>query len=84
MSEHRMLRWFKLDHLPMELRLVAQPFCDAAQLFAKSVPPGPEATAALRKLVEAKDCAVRAYLEGKSDTAVTLAQTEGQPDRGKY
>jgi hypothetical protein len=32
--------------------------------MAKVLPPGPEVTVCLRKLLEAKDCAVRAALSG--------------------
>lgn len=58
----RMLQWFKVQHLPEELREVSIPFCMLAQDMVEKLPSNPERTAALRKLLEAKDCAVRAKL----------------------
>jgi ferritin-like protein len=42
---------------------VARPFQDVAQWLAATLPQGPELSAGLRKLLEAKDCAVRAALD---------------------
>lgn len=56
------LQFFKCDHLPSHLREVSQPFCDLAQLIAARLPANPETTVALRKLLEAKDAAVRAVI----------------------
>lgn len=59
----QMLRYFKYAHLKDEkLQATSKLFCDAAFLFADAVPAGPEKTAGMRKLLEAKDCAVRAML----------------------
>lgn len=58
----RLLRYFEYDHLPGELRVVAERFALTARWAAENLPPGPELTTALRKLLEAKDCAVRAAL----------------------
>jgi hypothetical protein len=58
----RMLQWFKYAHLPEHLQLASQPFCDLADWLVKNTDPGPERTVALRKLLEAKDAAVRAKL----------------------
>jgi hypothetical protein len=57
-----MLQFFAFDHLPDKLKVVSQPFCDLAQKIVINIPKNPERTAALRKLLEAKDCAVRAAL----------------------
>lgn len=57
-----LLQFFAYDHLPMELRGVSRPFHEVAYRMADTLPPGPEATTALRKLLEAKDCAVRAVI----------------------
>jgi hypothetical protein len=48
-------------HLPEHLQAVSKPFCDLAHDLAFRLD-GPEASACLRKLLEAKDCAVRAAL----------------------
>jgi hypothetical protein len=43
------------------LQTVSKPFCALAYFVAEELE-GPEATVCLRKLLEAKDCAVRAAL----------------------
>jgi len=61
MDQDRMMQFFAYEHLPPALQEVSRPFCDLATIVA-SVPRNPERTVALRKLLEAKDCAVRAVL----------------------
>lgn len=63
MSEDRMLKWFDYQHLPAELRRVSEPFCVLALNLCEQVAAGPERTVALRKLLEAKDAAVRAMVQ---------------------
>ena len=58
----RMLKWFAYSHLPEHLRQVSAPFGELAARVVESIEPGPERTVALRKLLEAKDAAVRAKL----------------------
>lgn len=58
------LRYFTYDHLPMHLQAVSKPFADLAHSLVSELGlDGPELTVALRKLLEAKDCAVRARLD---------------------
>lgn len=57
-----LLRFFKYDHLPTHLQVVSEPFHKLAHEIESKLPPGSETTTALRKLLEAKDCAVRATL----------------------
>jgi hypothetical protein len=59
-QEERMLKWFAFDHLPDHLKVVSQPFFVVAHRLCELCDPGPERTVALRKLLEAKDAAVRA------------------------
>lgn len=75
MSEH-ILQFFVYAHLPPDLAAIAKPFCELAHalvlgdnvpeagtvILGRSVPRNPERTVALRKLLEAKDAAVRAKL----------------------
>jgi hypothetical protein len=61
-TEDRMLKWFAYEHLPPHLKEVSAPFFDLASDLCSHVEPGPERTVALRKLLEAKDAAVRARL----------------------
>ena len=55
------LEWFSYEHLPPELQLVSKPLCETAGIMA-SLGEGPELIAGLRKLLEAKDCFVRAKI----------------------
>jgi hypothetical protein len=58
-----LLRFFDYTHLPERLQRVSRPFHDTAhELVTDLQLDGPELTVALRKLLEAKDCAVRAAL----------------------
>lgn len=57
------LAFFKHDHLPQKLSEIARPFAQMAIRMAESESNHPqEISAGLRKLLEAKDCAVRAAL----------------------
>jgi hypothetical protein len=58
----RMLQFFEYKHLPEHLQAVSQPFHVLAHHIVETLPSNPERTAGLRKLVEAKDCAVRALI----------------------
>ena len=62
MSEERMLKWFEFGHLPEHLQPTSAAFYETACKLVAIVEPGPERTVALRKLLEAKDAAVRAKL----------------------
>lgn len=57
-----LLQFFAYEHLPPHLQTVSKPFGDLARELAASLPANAESTTALRKLLEAKDCAVRAVL----------------------
>ncbi len=54
------LRYFHYAHLPEQLAAVSLPFCELARTIVTTLPRNPERTVALRKLLEAKDAAVRA------------------------
>lgn len=56
-------RFFEFEHLPTQLQTVSRPCHDLAQDMLDALPDGPELTAGLRKLLEAKDCFVRAALD---------------------
>lgn len=62
MDTDYLLQFFKYEHLPEQLREVSQPFGALAVYLTENIPQNPERTAAIRKLLEAKDCAVRAKL----------------------
>lgn len=56
-------KYFKYDHLPEHLQAVSKPLGDLAQQMEAELPDGPEKSAGMRKLLEAKDCFVRAKLD---------------------
>lgn len=58
----RMEQFFSYEHLPEELQNISSPFYRLATTIIDTLPQNPERTVALRKLLEAKDCAVRASL----------------------
>lgn len=65
-SKHQLsatLKYFKYDHLSPTLQEVSKPFCDLAYKVAARSPYSQETEVALRKLLEAKDAAVRATLD---------------------
>lgn len=56
------LKFFRYDHLPPALQEASRPFGELAKAVAERAPQNAETTVALRKLLEAKDAAVRAVL----------------------
>lgn len=56
------LRYFDWAHLPEKLQEVSRQFSELAWRVEDHIPQGPEKDVALRKLLEAKDAAVRASL----------------------
>ena len=62
MATDRMLQFFRYGHLPAELQEASKPFCDLAHRIVERYPINPERTVTLRKLLEAKDAAVRTLL----------------------
>jgi hypothetical protein len=57
-----LLQFFAYSHLPQHLQEISKPFGELAVWITDNLPRNPERTVALRKLVEAKDCCVRARL----------------------
>ncbi len=66
-EDEMLLGFFQYSHLPPHLQEVSRRFHDVA-LDVFNLPPSYERTAGMRKLLEAKDCAVRAKLVGKPRT----------------
>lgn len=60
--QDRMIKWFEWDYLPDDLKQISESFSRLAQIVVQDIEPGPERTVVLRKLLEAKDAAVRAKL----------------------
>lgn len=62
MDAEPILQFFAYEHLPPHLREVSSLFHVLAQRIVSELPRNPERTVALRKLLEAKDAAVRARI----------------------
>lgn len=72
MRPDHIMQFFAYEHLPPNLQAVSKPFCEIARDIVGTgassndspfpLPQNPERTVALRKLLEAKDAAVRAAL----------------------
>lgn len=64
MDKFPTLRFFDFAHLPLHMREISEPFAKLAYAMAERDSNHPqEVNAGLRKLLEAKDCAVRAALD---------------------
>lgn len=57
------MKFFQYGHLPEKLKSVSRPFGELAEKIVAELPRCAERTVALRKLLEAKDCAVRTLVE---------------------
>lgn len=62
LAREAIYQFFAYAHLPPHLQAVSKPFGDLAHDLILCLPRNPERTVALRKLLEAKDAAVRAKL----------------------
>ena len=58
----QIMRYFEYAHLPPQLQNVSRAVAQVAEHMEITLPDGPEKSAGLRKLLEAKDCFVRASL----------------------
>jgi hypothetical protein len=58
----RMLQFFEYAHLPEHLQEISKDYHDIAHKIVDKYPMNPERTVTLRKLLEAKDAAVRTFL----------------------
>jgi hypothetical protein len=73
MAKQYLLQFFEYSHLPKHLQDVSMPFAELAHLIENTLPNNPEKSTALRKLLEGKDCAVRAVLFKDEATAAKAA-----------
>jgi len=69
---NRMMRWFTWNHLPEHLRPISQCVAMLAEEMDRSLPESAEKTAGLRKLLEAKDCFVRAQIEASEEAKAVI------------
>jgi len=59
------IKWFDSEYLAPNLQAVSKQINELAHELEKSLPDGAEKSAGMRKLLEAKDCFIRAELERK-------------------
>jgi hypothetical protein len=60
-AEH-IMQFFAYAHLPPTAQEISRPFGELAERMVAQLPRNPERTVALRKLLESKDAAVRAFI----------------------
>lgn len=61
-EQSSIMKFFEYEHLPDHLKILSASICKLAQHMDSELKDGPEKSAGLRKLLEAKDCFVRARL----------------------
>lgn len=69
-----LLQFFEYEHLPEHLQAVSKPFGELAKILDETLPMNAETTTCLRKLLEAKDCAVRSVINRPMPSAEPRAQ----------
>ena len=62
LQKEEILRYFSYRHLKPELQEISKPFAESAYRIALTTPQCEERSVALRKILEAKDAAVRAAM----------------------
>ena len=63
LKENALMKFFKYEHLPEHLQAISKPFHDLAVEMCDKMGNDAEGVTALRKLLEAKDCAVRSLVK---------------------
>lgn len=66
------IKYFAFAHLPPKLQAVSKPLGELAEKLETLLPDGPEKSAGMRKLLEAKDCFVRCALDMPEPAASTV------------
>ncbi len=79
------MRHFTYGHLPPHLAEVSKLSAELAKMIDMNLPDCAEKSAGLRKLLEAKDCFVRAAIEAHhpADVQAVGISTDAQSHRGK-
>lgn len=79
-----LMQFFSYKHLPEVLAAKSKPFHDLAKIMVESVPANREMIKGLDKLLEAKDCMVRAVITNKQpykgELAPKVINDQGQDD----
>jgi len=76
------IQWFKYEHLPEgNVRATSASCSYLAHLMENGLPDGPEKSAGMRKLLEAKDCFVRSALANMNDYTTYKEPNSGLASR---
>jgi hypothetical protein len=75
-SVEAITRFFEYDHLPEPLRFISFACAELSETILGRIDDDPELTAGLRKLLEAKDCFVRAMVAQEN-------KSKSEPREGK-
>jgi hypothetical protein len=75
----QVFQYFAYAHLPPHLQAVSKPCHDLAAAMIATLPASPEVTVGLRKLLEAKDCFVRAAVPNASEASAALQPQDTLP-----
>lgn len=79
-STRQIVQWFEFDHLPEGLpRQTSAHFAALVDMLLEELPDSPELTVALRKLLEAKDAAVRAAIAASGFTCPACGAVSHHP-----
>ncbi len=62
MEKSPIIKYFEYAHLPEHLQKISKSICEIAKEMDATIDSGAEKSAGLRKLLEAKDCFVRALV----------------------
>lgn len=79
------IKYFAFAHLPAHLQAVSKPIGELAEQLERQLVDGAEKSVGMRKLLEAKDCFVRAALDApKAENAnsTTAEQVRPRPAHG--
>lgn len=61
------IKYFSYEHLPADLQEISKPLSELASFLEEHLPDSAEKSAGMRKLLEAKDCFVRAKLDTRGN-----------------
>lgn len=73
--QSNIIKYFAFAHLPAHLQGVSKPVGQLAEQLEQLLPDGPEKSAGMRKLLEAKDCFVRAAIDAPKPVAALPTYT---------
>ena len=71
------IQYFGYTHLPEQLQAISKPIHDLAHELEQVLPDGAEKSAGMRKLLEAKDCFVRAAIASEPNVDPLAGMIEG-------